>query len=116
MYNTSHEVYPLENDIMEKEIAKQLELLKYRTVEILREDELAQKLTETSGQHRQLRVKLGLDPTSPDIHLGHTVQLRKVRQFQDMGHKAVLIIGDYCGMDFDTLRNFLVFLFFSLDN
>jgi len=48
-----------------------------------------------SGAGRQLRIKLGLDPTSPDIHLGHTVVLRKMRQFQDLGHKAILIIGDY---------------------
>jgi len=56
---------------------------------------LAQKLTEAAKAGKPLRVKLGLDPTSPDIHLGHTVVLRKMRQFQDLGHKAVLIIGDY---------------------
>ncbi|MCC7409412.1 MAG: tyrosine--tRNA ligase [Phycisphaeraceae bacterium] len=54
-------------------------------------DELRAKLT----RHKPLRVKLGLDPTAPDIHLGHTVVLRKMRQFQDLGHTAVLIIGDY---------------------
>ena len=54
-------------------------------------EELQRKL----GSNRQLRIKLGMDPTAPDIHLGHTVVLRKMRQFQDMGHKAVLIIGDY---------------------
>jgi tyrosyl-tRNA synthetase len=54
-------------------------------------DELRAKL----GEKRPLRIKLGLDPTAPDIHLGHTVVLRKMRQFQDLGHKAVLIIGDY---------------------
>jgi tyrosyl-tRNA synthetase len=62
--------------------------------EIVTEQELAGRL----ALGRQLRVKLGLDPTSPDIHLGHTVVLRKLRQFQDMGHKAVLIIGDYTAM------------------
>jgi tyrosyl-tRNA synthetase len=56
---------------------------------------LAQKLADAANKGRQLRIKLGLDPTSPDIHLGHTVVLRKMRQFQDLGHKAVLIIGDY---------------------
>jgi tyrosyl-tRNA synthetase len=70
-------------------------LLKRGTVEIFTEAELAQKLTEAAKAPRQLRIKLGLDPTSPDIHLGHTVVLRKMRQFQDLGHKAVLIIGDY---------------------
>ena len=79
---------------------EQIKLLKRGTVEIFSEDELAEKLTEAAGSAtgktgRQLRIKLGLDPTSPDIHLGHTVVLRKMRQFQDLGHKAVLIIGDY---------------------
>ncbi|MCC7204262.1 MAG: tyrosine--tRNA ligase, partial [Phycisphaeraceae bacterium] len=54
-------------------------------------DELRAKL----ARPKPLRVKLGLDPTAPDIHLGHTVVLRKMRQFQDLGHTAVLIIGDY---------------------
>ena len=80
---------------MTEKISKQIELLKRGTVEILNEAELAEKLTESANTGRQLRIKLGLDPTSPDIHLGHTVVLRKMRQFQDLGHKAVLIIGDY---------------------
>lgn len=58
-------------------------------------DELRRKLGRSREQGRPLRIKLGLDPTAPDIHLGHTVVLRKMRQFQDLGHKAVLIIGDY---------------------
>ena len=56
---------------------------------------LAERLMASAAQNRPLRVKLGLDPTAPDIHLGHTVVLRKMRQFQDLGHKAVLIVGDY---------------------
>jgi len=76
-------------------IAEQLQLLKRGTVEIFTESELEQKLLDAAKAGRQLRIKLGLDPTSPDIHLGHTVVLRKMRQFQDLGHKAVLIIGDY---------------------
>jgi tyrosyl-tRNA synthetase len=76
---------------MTQPIAEQVKLLKRGTVEIFAEAELSEKLK--SGH--QLRIKLGLDPTSPDIHLGHTVVLRKMRQFQDLGHKAVLIIGDY---------------------
>lgn len=80
---------------MAETIAEQIQVLKRGTVEIFREDELTAKLTESSKAGRQLRIKLGLDPTSPDIHLGHTVVLRKMRQFQDLGHKAVLIIGDY---------------------
>jgi tyrosyl-tRNA synthetase len=80
---------------MAKTIVEKVELLKRGTVEIFTEAELAEKLTEAAKVPRQLRIKLGLDPTSPDIHLGHTVVLRKMRQFQDLGHKAVLIIGDY---------------------
>jgi len=80
---------------MAERIAEQIQLLKRGTVEIFTEAELGQKLTEAAKTPRQLRVKLGLDPTSADIHLGHTVVLRKMRQFQDFGHKAVLIIGDY---------------------
>ncbi len=80
---------------MAETIVEQIKLLKRGTVEVFTEAELAQKLTEASKAGRQLRIKLGLDPTSPDIHLGHTVVLRKMRQFQDLGHQAVLIIGDY---------------------
>jgi len=80
---------------MADNIAQQVQLLKRGTVEVFTEAELAQKLTDAAKTHRQLHIKLGLDPTSPDIHLGHTVVLRKMRQFQDLGHKAVLIIGDY---------------------
>jgi len=80
---------------MAQKIVEQIKLLKRGTVEIFTEPELAEKLTEAAKTSRQLRIKLGLDPTSADIHLGHTVVLRKMRQFQDLGHKAVLIIGDY---------------------
>jgi tyrosyl-tRNA synthetase len=80
---------------MAEKIKEQIKLLKRGTVEIFREEELSEKLTEAAKTGRQLRIKLGLDPTSADIHLGHTVVLRKMRQFQDLGHKAVLIIGDY---------------------
>jgi len=57
--------------------------------------ELAERLASAASDGRQLRIKLGLDPTAPDIHLGHTVVLRKIRQFQDLGHKALIVIGDY---------------------
>ena len=72
-----------------------VESLKRGAVDVYTETELAQRLAEAARSGRQMRIKLGLDPTSPDIHLGHTVVLRKMRQFQNMGHKAVLIIGDY---------------------
>jgi len=69
-------------------------LLKQGAAQIISEAELREKLS----LGRPLRVKLGVDPTTPDIHLGHTVVLRKLRQFQDLGHQAVLIIGDFTGM------------------
>src|SRR5436305_12062419 len=56
---------------------------------------LAQKLRLAQQEERPLRVKLGIDPTAPDIHLGHAVVLRKLREFQDAGHRVVLIVGDY---------------------
>src|SRR6201993_65811 len=71
-----------------------LALLKQGAARIINESELRDKL----ALGRPLRVKLGVDPTTPDIHLGHTVVLRKLRQFQDLGHQAVLIIGDFTGM------------------
>ncbi len=80
---------------MTDKIAEQIQFLKRGTVEVFTEAELAEKLAVAAKKGEQLRIKLGLDPTSPDIHLGHTVVLRKMRQFQDLGHKAVLIIGDY---------------------
>jgi len=80
---------------MSMTIPEQVSQLKRGTVEVFTEAELSQRLTDAAKAGRPLRVKLGLDPTSPDIHLGHTVVLRKMRQFQDLGHKAVLIIGDY---------------------
>src|SRR6056297_1997429 len=80
---------------MTDNFAEQIKLLKRGTIEIYREDELAQRMAVAAKENRQLRIKLGMDPTAPDIHLGHTVVLRKLRQFQDLGHKAVLIIGDY---------------------
>lgn len=72
-----------------------ISLLTKGCVESLPDGGLEKKLEEAAGSGRQLRVKLGVDPTAPDIHLGHTVVLSKLRQFQDQGHRAVLIIGDY---------------------
>jgi tyrosyl-tRNA synthetase len=76
------------------DLKAQLALLRRGTVSLVSEDELAKKLS--SG--RVLRVKLGVDPTSADLHLGHSVVLNKLRQFQDLGHTAVLIIGDFTAM------------------
>ena len=73
---------------------EQLDVIRRGTVQIFPEDELVERLKRAIADDRPLRVKLGVDPTAPDIHLGHTVQLRKLRQFQDLGHTVVLIIGD----------------------
>jgi len=83
---------------MEKDINKQLALIRKGVVDLLPEDEFVGKLTESIKKNIPLRIKQGFDPTSPDIHLGHTIGLRKLRQFQELGHQVVLIIGDYTGM------------------
>jgi len=80
------------------EAQRQLEIIKRGTVEIIREEELLKKIEISLKEGRPLRVKQGFDPSAPDIHLGHTIGLRKLRQFQDLGHQVVLIVGDYTGM------------------
>ena len=77
---------------------KQVEALKDKAVSIVTEEELLGKLRRSVKTGKPLRVKLGMDPTAPDLHLGHAVVLRKLRQFQDLGHQAVLIVGDYTGL------------------
>jgi len=77
---------------------RQLQILARGTEEILPEGELLQRLRDSEREKRPMRVKQGFDPTAPDIHLGHTVGLRKLRQFQELGHQVVLIVGDYTGM------------------
>ncbi len=82
---------------LEKEIQRQMEILKTGVAEIVPEIELREKIKNSLENNKPLLVKLGLDPTAPDIHLGHTVPLQKMRQFQDLGHQAVIIIGDFTG-------------------
>lgn len=78
-----------------KPIQEQLSLLKKGAAEIIREEELKAKLLQSIQSGKPLRVYLGVDPTAPDLHLGHTVVLRKLKQFQDMGHTAIFLIGDF---------------------
>ena len=80
---------------MEKEVQRQLEIIRRGTVEIVPENELIEKLKKSVASNKPLHIKLGLDPTAPDIHLGHTVVLQKLRQFQDLGHRVTLILGDF---------------------
>jgi tyrosyl-tRNA synthetase len=77
------------------DINKQLEIIKRGAVEIVAEEELKKKLQDCIEQKKPLKVKAGFDPTAPDIHLGHTVLLRKMRQFQDLGHEVYFLIGDF---------------------
>lgn len=82
---------------MEKDLAKQLEIIKRGVAEVVPENELVDKLKKSIAENKPLHIKLGLDPTAPDIHLGHTVVLQKLRQFQDLGHNVTIILGDYTG-------------------
>lgn len=76
---------------------EQLNLLKRGVAEIVPEEEMLKKLEKSLREKKPLKVKLGLDPTAPDLHLGHTVVLRKLKQFQDLGHQIIIILGDATG-------------------
>ncbi len=76
-------------------VEKQLEIIKRGVVEIVPENELVDKLKRSVQTGKPLKIKLGLDPTAPDIHLGHTVVLQKIRQFQELGHETTIILGDF---------------------
>jgi tyrosyl-tRNA synthetase len=79
-------------------VDEQIAYLKKGAAETIREEELKAKLEQSYKSDKPLRVYLGVDPTAPDIHLGHTVVLRKLKQFQDMGHTAIFLIGDFSAM------------------
>ncbi len=79
-------------------VNEQLDIIKRGVSEIIREDDLVRKLEHSIRTNTPLKIKLGCDPSRPDLHLGHSVVLRKLRQFQDLGHQAVLIVGDFTGM------------------
>jgi tyrosyl-tRNA synthetase len=81
-----------------KPVDEQLAYLRKGAAEIIREEELKAKLENSAKTGKPLRVKLGVDPTAPDIHLGHTVVLRKLKHFQDMGHTAIFLVGDFTAM------------------
>jgi tyrosyl-tRNA synthetase len=81
-----------------KSVDEQLAYLKKGTAEIIREDELKARIARSLNKGKPLRAKLGVDPTAPDIHLGHTVVIRKLKHFQDLGHTAVFLIGDFTAL------------------
>ncbi|MDA8753119.1 tyrosine--tRNA ligase [Candidatus Marinimicrobia bacterium] len=79
-------------------VSKQMELIRRGVEEILPEDELEKKLQKSITTNKPLKIKLGCDPSRPDLHIGHGVVLRKLRHFQDLGHQAILVIGDFTAM------------------
>jgi len=80
------------------ELDRQLELILRGTVEVIQLDELKAKLSESLKEDRPLKIKAGFDPTAPDLHLGHTVLIQKLKHFQDLGHEVIFLIGDFTGM------------------
>jgi tyrosyl-tRNA synthetase len=86
------------NRNIEMTIEEQIEFLRKGTVEIIREEDLKAKLEKSAKTGKPLRVKFGADPTAPDIHLGHTVVIRKLKAFQELGHTVIFLIGDFTGM------------------
>ena len=81
-----------------KPVDEQLAYLRKGAAEIIREEDLRAKLAASLKSGKPLRVKLGVDPTAPDLHLGHTVVLRKLKHFQDLGHTAIFLVGDFTAM------------------
>jgi tyrosyl-tRNA synthetase len=79
-------------------VNEQMDIIRKGTVDLLPEDELAEKIQNSIKSNKPLRAKLGCDPSKPDLHIGHAVVLHKLREFQDLGHTAVLIIGDFTAM------------------
>ncbi|RPI16652.1 MAG: tyrosine--tRNA ligase [Ignavibacteriae bacterium] len=80
------------------EVKEQLDVIRRNVVEIIPEEDLEKKLIKSYKENKPLKVKLGCDPSRPDLHIGHSIVLQKLRDFQDLGHKIVLIVGDFTGM------------------
>ena len=80
------------------ELSRQLDLICRGTVEIIQRAELESKLARSIKEKKPLRIKAGFDPTAPDLHLGHTVLIHKLKHFQDLGHHVMFLIGDFTGM------------------
>jgi tyrosyl-tRNA synthetase len=83
---------------MTASLKEQMDVIRKGTVEIIPEDELVRKMEKSIKTKIPLNIKLGCDPSRPDLHIGHSVVLNKLREFQDFGHKAILIVGDFTGM------------------
>jgi tyrosyl-tRNA synthetase len=83
---------------LQQDVEEQFTYLKKGSVEIIQEEELKAKLERSLKENRPLKVKAGFDPTAPDIHLGHTVLIRKMKHYQDLGHEVIFLIGDFTGL------------------
>jgi tyrosyl-tRNA synthetase len=81
-----------------KDVTQQLDLILRGAVEVIQQTELEAKLKRSLSEKRPLRIKAGFDPTAPDLHLGHTVLIHKLKHFQDLGHQVIFLIGDFTGM------------------
>src|SRR6478672_10435982 len=86
------------NDFKTIPVAEQLDHIRRGAVDVIREEDLLEKLKRAQKTGKPLRVKAGFDPTAPDIHVGHTVLIRKMKHFQDLGHVAIFLIGDFTGL------------------
>jgi tyrosyl-tRNA synthetase len=86
------------SDFKTTPISEQLDYIRKGSVDIIREEELVEKLKRAQKTGKPLRVKAGFDPTAPDIHLGHSVLMRKMKHFQDLGHTAIFLIGDFTSL------------------
>jgi tyrosyl-tRNA synthetase len=84
--------------LLKMDLSEEMRLIKRGTKEIITEEELEKKLINSKKTKKPLVIKQGFDPSAPDIHLGHTVGLRKLRHFQDLGHEVYFLIGDFTGM------------------
>jgi len=83
---------------VKKEVERQIEVIKRGCAELIEEEELKEKIEESLKNNEPLKIKAGFDPTAPDLHLGHTVLIQKLKQFQDLGHTVYFLIGDFTGM------------------
>ncbi len=89
---------PILQEVPVQPVKKQIEIIKQGTVDLIPEELLQEKLERSLKTHEPLLVKQGFDPTAPDLHIGHSVGLRKLRQFQDLGHNVAFLIGDFTGL------------------
>src|SRR5919204_4970100 len=80
------------------ELARQMDLILRGSVEVIQQNELEARLGRALKEKRPLRIKAGFDPTAPDLHLGHTVLIHKLKHFQQLGHEVIFLIGDFTGM------------------